>query len=122
MHKLFLTSAFVLASIAAAHAGPSRSLVLAAADTPAQVAAETAAPAVEPPPAPPASQAQTTQARPAITPVEAQAPAQADQPQAAPAEAPKRQAAKPAKKTQARRWESDEHKARRIAAHYGVYW
>jgi hypothetical protein len=116
MRKLILTSAFVLASVAAAHAGPSRSLVLAAADTPAPVAAETAAPA------PPASQPQTTQARPAITPVEAQAPAQPDQPQAAPAEAPKRQAAKPAKKTHARSWESDEHKARRIAAHYGVYW
>ena len=107
MRKLVLMSAFVLASVAAAEAGQSRSLVLAAHDTPAP-AAETA----------PAANPQAVQAQ-------AQAPqteAQSAQPQAAPAEQPKQQAAKPAKKSYARRRESDEAKARRIAARYGVYW
>ncbi|VIO67937.1 hypothetical protein [Bradyrhizobium ivorense] len=100
MRKLVLMSAFVLASVAAAEAGQSRSLVLAAHDTPAP-AAETA----------PAHQVEAPQV---------QAPQV--QPQAAPAEQPKQQAAKPAKKSYARRRESDEAKARRIAARYGVYW
>ena len=42
-------------------------------------------------------------------------------PAAAP-EAPQPQAAAPAKKVQAKRHESDEAKARRIAARYGISW
>jgi hypothetical protein len=62
--------------------------------------------------APPA--AEPVQATPAATP----AP-QATAPDAAPAPAAK---PKPAKKQQVRRRESDEEKARRIAAKYGVSW
>jgi len=95
MRKLFLVSAFVLASAATAHAGQSRGLVLANADTPAE-------------------------AQPAVTP--AQADPQPVQSQAQPAEAPRQQASGPVNKSHARRRESDESKARRIAARYGVYW
>jgi hypothetical protein len=95
MRKLVLITALLLAS-ASAHAGESRGLVLAANDTPA--ATDTAAPA----PLPPA------------------ASTDAPKPQAN-AEPEKPAAAKPAKRTQARH-ESDEAKARRIAARYGVYW
>jgi hypothetical protein len=93
MRKLVLIAALLLAS-ASAHAGESRGLVLAANDTPA--ATDTATPA-------PAAPAATT-------------------------DAPKPQAdavpAKPASATPAKRAhrESDEAKARRIAARYGVYW
>ncbi|MBR0793883.1 hypothetical protein JQ615_00615 [Bradyrhizobium jicamae] len=113
MRKLFLISAFVLAS-AAAQAGQSRGLVLAANDTPAPAqAAETTKPAD---PAP-ASEAQTTQGQ-----VQGDVQALPAQPQAAPAETPKRYTAKPVKKARARYYESDEAKARRIAARYGIYW
>jgi hypothetical protein len=98
MRKLVLITALLLAS-ASAHAGESRGLVLAANDTPA--ATDTAAPAPLPPAAPAAS-------------------TDAPKPQAN-AEPEKPAAAKPAKRTQARH-ESDEAKARRIAARYGVYW
>ncbi len=95
MRKLVLITALLLAS-ASAHAGPSRSLILAANDTPA--ATDTAAPA-------PAAPAATSDApKP-----------QADAAPAKPA------AAKPAKRS-AGHHESDEAKARRIAARYGVYW
>ncbi len=95
MRKLFLTVAFVLAS-AAAHAGESRGLVLAANDAvPAPQAAAPAAPAQP----------------------QAQGLSQATQ-----AETPKPQASKPARPTHVRRHESDEAKARRIAARYGIYW
>jgi hypothetical protein len=96
MRKLVLITAMLLAS-ASAHAAPSRSLVLAANDTPA--ATDTAAPA-------PLSPAASTDA---------------PKPQAT-AEPSKPVAAKPAKRTTAGRHESDEAKARRIAARYGVYW
>ncbi|VIO68556.1 hypothetical protein CI1B_21780 [Bradyrhizobium ivorense] len=108
MRKLVLMSAFVLASVVTAEAGQSRSLVLAAHDTPAP-AAETA----------PAANPQAVQAQQVEAP-QVQAPQV--QPQAASAEQPKQQAAKPAKRSYARRRESDEAKARRIAARYGVYW
>jgi hypothetical protein len=98
MRKLVLITALLLAS-ASAHAGPSRSLVLAAADTPA--ATDTAAPA----PLPPAAPAATDAPKPAAA-----------------AEPAKPAATKPARRTAARRLESDEAKARRIAARYGVYW
>jgi len=90
MRKLILISALLLAS-ASAQAGQSRSLVLAANDTPAVT--EPAAP--EPP------KPQT-----AATPDTAQP-----------------QASKPAKKkASVQRHESDEAKARRIAARYGISW
>ena len=96
MRKLVLIAALLLAS-ASVHAGESRGLVLAANDTPA--ATDTAAPL---PPAAPA--AATDAPKP-----------QVDAGPAKPA------AAKPAKRSTAHR-ESDEAKARRIAARYGVYW
>ncbi len=97
MRKLVLITALLLAS-ASAHAGESRGLVLAANETPA--ATDPSAPAAAP-------------AAPAAT-TDAPKP-QADAAPAKPA------AAKPVKRTSGRR-ESDEAKARRIAARYGVYW
>lgn len=97
MRKLILIAAFIAATTTAtaAHAGQSRGLVLANADTPAQ-------------------------AQPAVAP--AQAEAQPAPSQAQPAEASRPQASRPAKRSQTNRRESDEAKARRIAARYGVYW
>ncbi|WP_426440525.1 hypothetical protein [Bradyrhizobium genosp. P] len=128
MRKLFLISAFVLAS-ATAHAGQSRSLVLAANDTPAPVQAVGTARPADPEPQAQAQPA-PVQAQPApVQPAEAQPqvqPAQAQaapvEPQAAPVETPKHQASKPVKKAHVRHYEGDEAKARRIAARYGVYW
>jgi hypothetical protein len=92
MRKFILISALLLAS-ASAQAGQSRGLVMAANDTPATT--ETAAPAA-PEPAKPQTAAAPEAAQP--------------------------QAATPAKKVQAKRHESDEAKARRIAARYGISW
>lgn len=67
-----------------------------------------------------------TQAAPAVEPAQAApapqaaAPAAAPAPQASAPDAAK--PSKPAKKQQARRRETDEEKARRIAAKYGVSW
>ncbi len=97
MRKLVLITALLLSS-ASAHAGESRGLVLAANDTPA--ATDTAAPAAAP-------------LQPAAT-TDTPKP-QADAVPAKPA------TAKSAKRSSAHR-ESDEAKARRIAARYGVYW
>ena len=94
MRKLVLIAALLLVS-ASAHAGESRGLVLAANDTPA--ATDTAAPL------PPA------------------APADAPKPQADAAPA-KPAPAKPAKRAAGHGHQSDEAKARSIAARYGVYW
>ncbi|MBX9650871.1 MAG: hypothetical protein K2X57_27860 [Xanthobacteraceae bacterium] len=97
MRKLILISAFVLASVSgsiSAQAGDSRSLILAANDTP---AASTTAPAT----------ASTATTAPETT--------------AADTATSKKQASKSQKKPQARR-ETDEQKARRIASKYGVYW
>jgi hypothetical protein len=96
MRKLALITALLLAS-AAAQASESRGLMLAANDTPAANAAAAQAPAT-----------------PSVT-TDAPKP-QADAGPAKPA------VAKPARHTSARRHESDEAKARRIAARYGVYW
>ncbi|MFB9263739.1 hypothetical protein ACFFWD_11225 [Bradyrhizobium erythrophlei] len=101
MRKLLLISTFVLAS-ATAQAG-SRRHVLAAND---QVPSTQAAAPAAPP--------QAAQVQPAPAPCQAQTQVQ---PQAAPADTPK-----PVKKTHVRRYESDEAKARRIAARYGIYW
>ena len=100
MRKLILISAFVLASVSA-QAGESRGLVLAANDEPqATEKVETAKPAEAQPEA-------------------AKADIKAD---AAQPEASKPRTTKPAAKTHVRRYEGDEAKARRIAAHYGIYW
>ena len=99
MRKLILITALLLAS-ASAYAGESRGLVLAANDMPA--ATDTAAPAA-----------------PAAVPATAAPAAPKPQADAAPT---KPAAAKRAKRTSAGRHESDEAKARRIAARYGVYW
>jgi hypothetical protein len=101
VRKLVLITALLLAS-AAAHAGPTRDLILAANDTPATT--DTAAPA--PAPLPPAAPDTATDApKP-----------QADTAPAKPAPA------KPTKRAAGRGYQSDEAKARSIAARYGVYW
>ena len=96
MRKLILISAFVLASVSA-QAGENRNLTLAANEEPqATEKVETAKPAEA---------------------VKADAKADAAQP-----EASQPRTTKPAAKTHVRRYEGDEAKARRIAAHYGIYW
>jgi len=100
MRKLILISAFVLASVSA-QAGNSRGLILASNDEPkATEKVETAKP---------------TEARSEI----ANGGATAD---VAKPEASKTQVSKSSDKTHVRRHESDEAKARRIAARYGIYW
>ncbi len=95
MRKLILISALLLAS-ASAHAGPSVGMELAAADTP----AATAQPVAQP--LPPVTQ--TDNSKDSTKAVDAAKP-RASRPRA-----------------QARRYESDEAKARRIAARYGISW
>lgn len=93
MRKLILASALLLAS-ASAHAGASRGLVLAATDAPAATDAAR--------PLPPVSTTETPKAK---------------------AAAPERpQASRPGRRVQARRFEADEAKARRIATRYGITW
>jgi len=102
MRKLILISAFALASMAASVSAQAddRNLILAANDTPA--ATSTTTPAA------------TTAPAEAKSEVKSEAATETAKPEA------KKQASKP-QKTQARR-ETDEQKARRIAAKYGVYW
>ena len=95
MRRLILISALCFASVSA-QAGPSRGLVLAAADTPAATSTDTI-----PQPLPPVTQ--NDAAKP-----------QATTPAASPSPSKPR--------SQARRYESDEAKARRIAARYGISW
>jgi hypothetical protein len=113
MRKFILISALLLAS-ASAHAGPSsdRGLVLAAADTPAATTTDTAQPAAEPTaqPLPPATDSAKDGAKDGAK--------DSAKPQIA--DAPKPRASKP--RSQARRYEGDEAKARRIAAKYGISW
>jgi len=97
MRKLMLISALLLAS-ASAHAGPSVGMELAAADTP----AATAQPIAQP--LPPVTQTDNSK--------------DSTKPQTA--DAPKPRASGP--HARARRYESDEAKARRIAARYGISW
>jgi hypothetical protein len=103
MRKFILISALLLAS-ASAHAGPTsdRGLVLAAADTPTATTTDTAQPAAQPLPPAPETDAVKDSAKPQT------------------ADAPKPRASKP--RSQARRYEGDEAKARRIAAKYGISW
>ena len=107
MRKLLLISALLLA-FASAHAGPSTGMELAAADTPAATAPDSAQPAAEPTaqPLPPAPDSTKDGSK------------DSTKPQAA--DAPRPQAAKP--RSHARRYEGDEAKARRIAAKYGISW
>ncbi|HWZ41618.1 MAG TPA: hypothetical protein VNY08_25275 [Bradyrhizobium sp.] len=92
---ILISAAALLLASASAQAGQSRGLVLAAADTPAATTSDT------PAPLPPVTQNN---------------------------EAPKPQAADTAKprpsraRIQARSYQSDEAKARRIAARYGISW
>lgn len=113
MRKLILISAFALVSVSA-HAGETRGPKLAANDTPTytEVAppAPPAPPAVAPAPAAATTPAPVAATTPAATPA---APAPAPVASTTPAQ-------KSPKKAQAH--ESNEHKARRIAAKYGVYW
>ena len=104
MRKLILISAFLLASVSA-QAGESRSL--AANDEPA--AATTTRPAEVQPEATKAD-------------VKAEANPEASKPEASKPETSKTHASKPAKKVHVSSYAGDEAKARRIAAHYGVYW
>ena len=105
MRKLILISALLLAS-AAAQAGQPRGLIMASNDEP-----------------------QATEKIDAVKPAETKpeaattdAPKAEVKPEAAAPEAAKPEVAKPVKKAQVKHHESDEAKARRIAAHYGVYW
>ena len=102
MRKLLLISALLLAS-ASAHAGPSAGMELAAADTPAAITTDTAQPL------PPATQTDNAKAQDAKDSAKPQT-----------AGTPRPHASKP--RSQARRYESDEAKARRIAAKYGISW
>ena len=103
MRKLILISAFVLASVAV-QAVEARELILAASDAPA-AAATAAAPAPATPA--PATAATATPAAPAAT-------ADTAKPQAS-----RKQVSRP--QTLVRR-ETDEQKARVIAARYGISW
>ena len=108
MRKLILISALLLAS-ASAQAGQVRGLVLAAADTPAVTTADAL-----PQPLPPV----------------AKNDAKTDTKTDAKNDAPRQQASVPAapapsvpkQRSRARRYQSDEAKARRIAAKYGISW
>jgi|LNFM01.1.fsa_nt_gb hypothetical protein len=109
MRKLILISAFVLASVSA-QAGGIREQILAVNDTPATAAPAVVAAAPAPAPAP----AATAQAAP----TQASQPSAASRPQASRLQKPQPQIQAPA----LTRRQSDELKARRIAARYGVYW
>jgi hypothetical protein len=105
MRKLILISALLLAS-ASAQAGQPRSLIVASNDQPqATEKIDTVRPAPE---AAPVEAPKADAAKPEV------------KPEAAAPETAKPEPAKPVKK--AKRHESDEAKARRIAARYGVYW
>ncbi len=110
MRKLILISALLLAS-ASAQAGEPRGLIMASADQP---QATEKIDAVKPAPeAAPVEAPKSDAAKPEVKP-------EAAAPEAAAPETAKPDTAKPVKK--AKRHESDEAKARRIAARYGIYW
>jgi hypothetical protein len=125
MRKLILISALLAVSTAFAQAGESRSLSLAG------VAVTE--------PAKPIAQVSVQLAQAATAPAETTAPVKAQAPAPAQTQAPaattttatttetktfdtKTTETKPAKPVKKVRRESDERKARRIAAKYGVYW
>jgi len=113
MRKWMLISALLLAS-ASAHAGPSRGLVLAAADTPAATTTDITQPVIESTaqPLPPATQTDSAKDNTRDSTKDSAKPQIAD--------ASKAHASRP--RSQARRYESDEAKARRIAARFGISW
>jgi hypothetical protein len=120
MRKLILISALLLAS-ASAQAGESRGLVLAATDTPAVTTADAL-----PQPLPPVAKTEAkTEAK-----AEAKTEARTEAKTEARIDAPRRQASEPSAaafraaklRAQTRRYGSDEAKARRIAARYGISW
>jgi hypothetical protein len=128
MRKLILITALLAASTAFAQAGESRSLSL------------TGVAVTEP--AKPIAQVSMQLAQAATAPAETSAPVQAQAPAPAQTQAPaattepkaetkttetkttetKTTETKPSKPVKKVNRESDEHKARRIAAKYGVYW
>jgi len=110
MRKLILITALLLAS-ATAQAGQLRGLVIASNDEP---QASEKIDAVKP-----------VEAKPEVAPAEAtktEAPKADVKPEAAAPEASKPKATKPVKHVQVKRHDSDEDKARRIAARYGISW
>jgi hypothetical protein len=115
MRKFILIAATLLVSVSA-HAGQSRGLI--------EVASSETVQQAEPAPSPTvAEQLKTKAPKPQATATEAKStdvkPVEAKSTEETPTEA------KPATKRVAQqkvRRESDEHKARRIAARYGVYW
>jgi hypothetical protein len=117
MRKLILISALLLAS-ASAQAGESRGLMLAAAtDTPAVTTADAL-----PQPLPPVAKAETKTEAKSEAKTDAKSDARTDSPRQQASE-PSAAAARAARlRAQARRYGSDEAKARRIAARYGISW
>jgi hypothetical protein len=103
--RCFMLAAAMVLACGTAHAKDLTNLQLAQATTPPLPQTAPAAPAAAEPQATPAAQA---------------SPAAQAAPEAAPPTTA--QPSKPAKKKQARRRETDEEKARRIAAKYGVSW
>ena len=108
MRKLILISALLLATAASAQAGETRSLSLAGVNEPAK----------------PIGQVSMQLAQAATAPTETTAPAPAATAELKSELKPetKTTETKPAKPVKKVRRESDEQKARRIAAKYGVYW
>ncbi|HYZ48522.1 MAG TPA: hypothetical protein VE567_06470 [Sphingomonas sp.] len=134
MRKLILISALLLASVSA-QAGETRSLSLAGIPTVTTTVAATGASAIEAPQpiaevsvrlaqaATTASDAAPAQVQaPAAAPVQAQTPAVTQTTTAPATTTTTATTTKPAKSVKKVRRESDEAKARRIAAKYGVYW
>jgi len=137
MRKLILVTVLMLAS-ASAFAGDSRSLSLASNEqlpaTPlaqptvdrtavnkvAVRLAQAAGPVTDAAPTLPQTTTTTTTQAPAPAPVQTAAPATTTQP--ATTTTTTTSDAKPAKPAKTTKRESDEHKARPIAAKYGVYW
>jgi hypothetical protein len=118
MRKLILISALLLASASAqAGQGQGRGLVLAA-DTPAVTTADAL-----PQPLPPVAKSEAKTDAKTEAKADANTDARTDAPrqQASEPSAPAPRVAKP-RSHQARRYDSDEAKARRIAAKYGISW
>jgi hypothetical protein len=120
MRRFILISALLLAS-AAAQAGQPRGLILASNDGPKSERIE----AVKPDEVKPDASAPVAPTPAAATPA-ASTPADSTPVALAPAAskpaAPKSVASRPAKKIHATSYASDEAKARRIAARYGISW
>jgi hypothetical protein len=120
MRRLILISALLLAS-AAAQAGQPRGLILASNDEPRSERIEAVKPdEVKPDASAPVAPAPAVSTPGASTPA-ASAPI-APAPVAPKSVAPKSVASPPARKIHATSHESDEAKARRIAARYGISW